>query len=277
MPTLTTATLRIGYAEAGTANAENGTILFAHSSGASRAQWKPYLAALGTSYRCLAPDLVGYGETIDLKGRPFKAAHEQELLHVLVDQAAGPVHLVGHSYGGAVALSFALTEPSRVASLILIEPVAFHLLKEAGDAAWDEIAQLAGRHITLVEAGDLAAAADAFMGFWIGTHGWQGLPEPLRQAVVATMPKVADEWRSMFAPTADLARLRKLEIPTLLMRGTATRAPAAQVVELLHETLPAAHLAEIAGAGHMAPLTHAPAIIEALQMRLRRPSAAAAA
>ena len=196
MPTIVTSTLRIGYAEAGTGCAANGTILFAHSSGASRAQWKPYLAALSSSFRCLAPDLVGYGESIELDGRTFRAAHEQELLHVLVDQAAGPVHLVGHSYGGAVALSFALAEPSRVASLTLIEPVAFHLLKEAGDAAWDEIAQLAGRHITLVEAGDLAAAADAFMGFWIGGRAWQALPEPQRQAITATMAKVADEWRS---------------------------------------------------------------------------------
>jgi pimeloyl-ACP methyl ester carboxylesterase len=61
------------------------------------------------------------------------------------------------------------------------------------------------------------------------------------------------------------------------MRGTATRAPAHRVVQILHEAMPAAHLTEIEGAGHMAPLTHAPAIIEALQMRLQRLTAAAAA
>jgi pimeloyl-ACP methyl ester carboxylesterase len=277
MSLLTTAHQRIGYSQSQAAPASADTILFLHSSGASRAQWKAYLAAFGASHACLAPDLVGYGETVDLAGRPFKAAHEHEVVAALLATCRGAVHLVGHSYGGAVALNFALAEPSRIASLTLIEPVAFNLLREARDPAWAEIETLAGRHIAQAEAGDLSAAADAFMGYWIGAHGWQGLPEAQRLVVTGTMGKVADEWRSMFAPTADLPRLRKLGVPTLLMRGTATRAPAHRVVQILHEAMPAAHLTEIEGAGHMAPLTHAPAIIEALQMRLQRLTAAAAA
>jgi pimeloyl-ACP methyl ester carboxylesterase len=281
MPIIATSTLRIGYAEAGTACAANGTILFLHASGASRAQWKAYLAALGSSHACIAPDLIGYGETTDLKGRAFRAAHEVEIVEALTQSCGGGVHLVGHSYGGTVALNFALAHRPRVASLTLIEPVAFNLLHEARDAAWSEIEALARRHIVLVEAGDLPAAADAFMGYWIGAPRFAAMPEPQRQAIIGTMGKVADEWRSLlaathpFAASAELRRLRTLGVPTLLMRGTATRAPVHRVVELLHRSIPGAHLTEIEGAGHMAPLTHTPAIIETLQLRLQRSTAAA--
>src|SRR3546814_8229080 len=76
------------------------------------------------------PDLRGYGATEGWSGRaPMRLADEAALVRALAEEAGEPVHLVGHSYGGAVALMAALHFPEAIASLTLIEPVAFFLLR----------------------------------------------------------------------------------------------------------------------------------------------------
>src|SRR5206468_11485635 len=61
---------------------------------------------------------------------PVTLADEAALLGEQLEAAEGPIHLVGHSYGGAVAFKMATSEPwaSRIRSLTLIEPVLPTLL-----------------------------------------------------------------------------------------------------------------------------------------------------
>jgi len=58
--------------------------------------------------------------------------HEKTIIAALMDAVAKPVHLVGHSYGGAIMARVAADAPARVRSLTLIEPTLFHLLAPAG-------------------------------------------------------------------------------------------------------------------------------------------------
>src|SRR6185503_3141479 len=60
---------------------------------------------------------------------------EAALVRALLDRYDGPAHLVGHSYGGAVALNVAHSRGAMLRSLTLIEPVAFHLLRDGNEAA----------------------------------------------------------------------------------------------------------------------------------------------
>ncbi|MFX5150035.1 hypothetical protein ABTD04_20665, partial [Acinetobacter baumannii] len=83
-------------------------------------------------------------------------------------------------------------------SLTLIEPVAFHLLRRAGEPdGWGEIAALAERHIGLTQDGRDAAAADMFLSYWMGPQAAH-LPEASRDTAVRTAAKVAAEWQLMF-------------------------------------------------------------------------------
>ena len=89
--------------------------------------------------------------------------------------STAPVHLVGHSYGGAVALQFALRWPGRVASLTLYEPARFALLTAAGAAgaaeaaraadARHEITTIANRFGLAVVSGRLHEAAELFADY----------------------------------------------------------------------------------------------------------------
>ena len=109
-------------------------VVLIHCSGSSGAQWRALAASLSDRYHVLAPDLIGYGGSAPWASRAeFCLAQEAALIRSLIGRLQRPVHLVGHSYGGAVALHIARTRPELLRSLTLVEPSAFHLLR-GGDA-----------------------------------------------------------------------------------------------------------------------------------------------
>ena len=251
------------YREAGAGE----PIVFLHCSSGSSGAWVPVMNQLGRDYRVLAPDLLGYGRSAPWpRDVPLASDGELGVLEVLLDAIGRPVHVVGHSYGGTIALSSAQRFPLRVASLTLIEPVAFHLLRRADEPdGWREIAALAERHLALVGEGRDAAAAEAFLTYWTGSKAWQQMPDAARDSAVQTAAKVAAEWRLMFATEDDLDAVAGIGAPMLLISGGRTRTPARRVVDVLHRALPHALHHEIANAGHMSPLTHPADIAEAIR------------
>jgi len=251
------------YREAGAGE----PIVLLHCSSGSSGAWAPIMNHLGKDYRVLAPDLLGYGRTTPWPcDAPLAPDSELGVIEALLHVAGQPVHLVGHSYGGTVALSAARRFPCQIASLTLIEPVAFHLLRRANEPdGWREIAALAERHVALVGGGGDAAAAEAFITYWTGPKAWQQMPDAVRDSAVRTAAKVAAEWQLMFATEDDRDAIAGIGAPMLLICGGLTRTPARRVVEVLRRALPHALHHEIVDAGHMSPLTHPADIAEAIR------------
>ena len=268
MPELKVGEITLAYTDVGAGPA----VILVHGSAAPRKQWRPLIEHLSGRYRCLAPDLIGYGRTTGWPAdKKLSAKDEIALIAALVDLFDGPVHLVGHSYGGSLCLDASLTLSHRLRSLTLIEPVAFQLLRLEGDSeAWAEIEDLASRHIRFAREGRLAACADAMMSYWIGAAAWSAMPAEMRTAITATMPKIAAEWQMAFDSDVGLSAFAGVTAPTLLIRGTHTTLAAHRVVALLAKTLPRRHLIEIDGAGHMSPLTHAAEVNAAVAAHLER-------
>jgi pimeloyl-ACP methyl ester carboxylesterase len=110
-------------------------VLALHSSAATGGQWKALAQKLGSERPVFTPDLPGYGRAAFRDAARDDSASlagdAAAVLHALGGKAPA-FHLVGHSYGGAVALKIALCQPQRVLSLTLIEPVLFHLLPLGG-------------------------------------------------------------------------------------------------------------------------------------------------
>jgi pimeloyl-ACP methyl ester carboxylesterase len=265
------------YREVGTGE----SIVMLHCSSGSSGAWAPIMNHLGRDYRVLAPDLLGYGRTAPWpRNAPLAPDAELGVVEAMLDIAGRPAHLVGHSYGGTVALRAARHFPRQIASLTLIEPVAFHLLRRADEPdGWREIAALAERHVALVGEGRDAAAAEAFVTYWMNSKAGQQIGEPAHDSAVRTAAKVAAEWRLMFAAEDDRDAIAEIDAPTLLICGERTRTPARRVVEVLCRALPHTLHYEIAHAGHMSPLTHPADIAEAIRrhvvsINLQRRSAA---
>ena len=275
MHTITVDGRAIAYRDTGS----GPPVLLAHCSSASHREWNPLIERLRGRYRLLAPDLIGYGRSDPLPGgAPLEPDAEVNVLRHLTAIAGQPLHLVGHSYGAAVALEAARVLGDRVRSLTLIEPVSFHLLQQPGAAAeWSEISALADRIRTAVARGRPDRATAAYMGFWIGRLRWWVMPRRQQRGIVATVAKVAAEFAMIERLPTTLAEYAAITAPALLIAGARTRRPARAVVDLLASALPDAQLHILPGAGHMSPFTHAQAIVDLIGQHLaqceRRPGA----
>ncbi len=231
-----------------------------HSSAASGKQWRRLVAEGGDAWAWHTPDFYGHGD------RPawpelmpsHLAVEAHGVLAGLPFATDRPFHLVGHSYGGAVALQVALQQPQRVLSLTLYEPVAFGVLSsdDANDEpALTEIHDVAARVNQALDQGDLAAAARGFCGYWQGRDNWAELGGGQQSRLAEAMPTVRRHFDALFtAPWSD-RDLATLRMPVRLLCGSETRLSAQRVARTLAERLPQAQLTWLEGAGHLAPLS----------------------
>ena len=247
-------------------------VLCLHSSAGTSVQWKRLGADLERSYHVLAPDLHGHGGTSPwTRSRSMRLADEVALLMPLVSALPAPIHLIGHSYGGAVALKMALTMPERIHSITLFEPVLFAFLGRLGaHAAYAEVSQVAEACVSSVQEGRPAEAARAFVDYWNGSGSWAQLQERHRLVIERSMPSVARHWDAIFSEPMSLDECAGLRVPTLLLSGDRGPAPVRRVTALLAGVLPNVIHGVVAGAGHMAPVTHADAVNAAIAAHLAR-------
>ena len=102
-----------------------------HSNASTSSQWRALMDRLAPSHHVLAPDSLGAGKSPPWPAdRVAMLADEVALLEPVFGAAGSPFFLVGHSYGGAVALLAALARPERVRALVVYEPTMFTLLEE---------------------------------------------------------------------------------------------------------------------------------------------------
>ncbi|MCB2178329.1 alpha/beta hydrolase [bacterium] len=101
-------------------------VVFVHGNFSAATYWEETMLALPTEFRCIAPDLRGYGDTEDLLIDGERGARDwSDDLKALSDTFGDrPGHLVGWSLGAAVLMQFALDYPELVASMTFISPVS---------------------------------------------------------------------------------------------------------------------------------------------------------
>lgn len=239
-------------------------VVLLHSSGASGTQWRALAETLAEHYRVIAPDLYGYGATPHWTGRgAFSLGHEAAIVQALLERLGAPAHLVGHSYGGAVALNVAATVQHALLSLTMIEPVAFHLLRGGNAADSDALHEIMGvvENVTRsLICGDYAGGFCRFVDYWTGCGAWAALSPARRDALAPRLAKVALDFHATLTEPTRLDDARAIGVPTLLIQGAVTKEPTRRICNHLARTLPEACQHTIDGAGHMAPLTHGEAV-----------------
>jgi pimeloyl-ACP methyl ester carboxylesterase len=247
------------------------TVVCLHASASSGRQWQALGRRLAGRYRVLSPDLYGAGNSPPWPAdRQPSIADEVALLEPVFEAAGEPVHLIGHSYGGAVAARAALTYPGRFRSLVLIEPVLFGLLlaQDPGQPAAREVVAVCQDTRIAVELGALDGAARRFIDYWMGPGAWAGMPPHRRAAAARAMRTVSSEWSAIFADTTPLTAYASLDLPTLYLVGGKSPASTRAVARLLTQVLPDVSTAELAEAGHMAPITHPDLVSGAIEAHI---------
>ena len=232
-------------------------VVLLHSSMSSRNQWRELMKTLTPGYRLIAIDLLGYGDS-PLRRKTSGYELDDELRHVesILEDVLEPdeaFHLVGHSYGGVVALELA-RRTRRLLSLTLFEPIAIHLLNpdHCARAEFDDVAAAMQRQF---EAGQATQAAQTFVDYWSGEGAFAAMPEPKQSHLGRLVPKVLLEFAALQRRTLRAADLHAITVPVCLISGRDSPLPARLLTARLPYLFAHASSVEVA-AGHMAPISH---------------------
>ena len=253
-----------------------------HGSAATARQWASLSEHLGNDFRIIAPDMPGYGEShawTPIGSASSNAGAGQdttERVTALVQTIGRPVHLVGHSAGGVVALEIALERPDLVSSLTLIEPVVFHLLAgsdRVDRSSYREINCLAGVMGAALADGDPEIGMARFVDFWNGDGAWARMPAGRRVKLTGQAGQVVSDFASAFGRQWPISALKSLVAPVRLLMGLRSPAIAMRITELLAETIANAELSLVPEAGHMMPVTHPSLVGKIIERHVRQAEA----
>lgn len=145
------------------------TVVLVPGSCSTGAAWRPVTVSWNGRFRCVTTSLLGYGGTAERR-KPDEPgmAHETDVVESVLRRAGTTVHLVGHSFGGLVALAVALRNEVPLASLTIIEAPAAELLRSGEeDGLYDAFRRMTDAYVADFASGNLNAIA-AMIDFYGG-------------------------------------------------------------------------------------------------------------
>jgi len=230
-----------------------------HGLGATKASFLPTVNALADSYRVIAVDLPGFGDSDKPLAAAYDAPYFSRAVARLLD-ALGieRAHLVGNSMGGRIGIEMGLLEPDRVERIVLLSPAMAWLR----DRQWRWLLQLTQPKLGLLQPTP-RWVAEAIVRRIVpaGTDGWAaaGVDEFLRSYLTprgrAALYAAA---RNIYldAPHGEdgfWARLAELSPETMFVWGRYDRLVPIAFMKHVEEVLPAARHVEL-DCGHVPQL-----------------------
>ena len=209
-----------------------------------RGLWDGQVEALAESHLVVRPDLRGHGES-PLPGGPYSYVED---LRALLDGLGLPeTSLVGNSFGGRVALDFALAYPERVRALLLVAPA---LTGYEGSPALDALDE---EEDALLDAGQFDEAVELNMRTWLDgeSRGPAPVPSEVRERLAAMQRRAFETIVPAYeepTPPGPVAwsdppartRLGEVTAPTLVVIGAHDLPDFRAIAELLVREIPGA-------------------------------------
>jgi pimeloyl-ACP methyl ester carboxylesterase len=238
--------IKTNYLEAG----KGDPVVLIHGSGpgvTSYANWRVVLPALAENFRVLAPDMVGFG----FSERP---ANIEYSLQTWADQVVGlmdtlelpTAHMVGNSFGGAIALRIATQHPDRVGKLVLMGSMGVPFpITEGLERVWGYEPSFENMRKVL----DVFAYSRDLVNDELAEVRYRGSIQPgFQESFAAMFPAPRQRWvEAMCTPEDDI---RRLPHRTLIVHGREDQVIPVQTSLRLMELIDNADLSVFSHCGH---------------------------
>jgi pimeloyl-ACP methyl ester carboxylesterase len=234
-------------------------LLFIHGLTGSQRNWRHLVDALNKDHRVLAPDLFGHGASSKMMGDYSLGAHAATLRDLLDLLGIDRVTLVGHSFGGGIAMQFCYLFPERVERLVLVSSGGLGrdvspVLRAATlpGAEWVLPVIASGWVRGRVEAAGRILSSTGWRASRETAEIWRGFSSlgdaDTRRAFLATTRGVIDPGGQTVTAHDHLPLA--VEVPTLVVWGTKDRMIPAWHATTAHEAIPGSRVVLFTGAGH---------------------------
>jgi len=228
----------IFYVRRGPATPRTPAVVFSHGAGGTHRHWLPEMIEAGRVARAYALDLPGHGRS-EGAGRDTIAGYVAVIRGLLDTLGLDQAVIGGHSMGGAIAQTFALTHPDRCAGLIL-----------TGTGARLRVLPAILEGVLT----DLATTVDLVREY---AYGPDAPPELLRLAHEEMLRNDPQVFHGDFLACDRfdvMDHLGEIRVPTLILCGTADKLTPPKYSHYLHDRIAGSTLTLIEGAGHMVML-----------------------
>lgn len=247
---------------------EGPAVVLLHGQPGSHRDWRRVTKRLRRTHRVIAVDRSGYGDAARDRAGGF-ADNADDLALLLDEYGVDQATVVGHSWGGGAALSFAQRHPQRVAALVLVAAVGTSEALTPGDtvlglpvlgplaafAFFRHIAPRLARRWARMSGSTLSPAHSAELVSEVRT--WRARP---------VWRSFLTEQRAMLRETAGVEeRLGDVGVPTTVVMGDRDRVIRTSAGERLAALIPGARVTVVAGAGHLLPLERPDELAEAIR------------
>ncbi len=250
---------------AGTVLGEGPPLVFIHGvTGDGDLDWKPVAEHLAEQFTCYLPSTRGRGRSDDHPDHSIHAMVEDMTAYVA--SVGEPTGVAGWSSGAGFALGVA-ARSDAVAGVAVVDPPARLAASVEEEQASDFLAVT--RVVELAADGELREAARTFLGMVMNEReitalGDAGYFEAARHYVPQMLHQIQSVTAEDMAALEDPAELSSISSPVLVMGGTESPPFFRRSATYLGDHLVDSRFQDIAGAGHAAPLTHAPVLARAL-------------
>ena len=244
-------------------------IVFIHGSYASTSTWKKMVEQLAVNHQCILIKLPGHCGTPDPEDftHPTIDTELEIVRQVIIKLTDAPVHLVGHSFGGVVALSLALKGSVPLSQMTLFEPVAVWVLDRMKDNKQAVAVQtFLTEYFHAVETNKPEAYGQV-IDFWGGNGAFAPLPKFIKESMSLLVKNNVRHWNLCTAIDNTLDDLHHLKVPTRLVCGAQSNAVAHAIVDHLKHELPTSKKYTLKGASHFLVTSHVDECLFALTDR----------
>ena len=258
---------RVDYDDIG----QGPTVVLVPGSCSTGAAWRPIIAHWTNRFHCVTTSLLGYGGTTERRtAATADIAQEVEIVEAVIRRAGHPVHLVGHSFGGLVALAVALRRPDLLHSLTILEAPAPEILRRCGeDDHYQSFRQMSSAYVSAFQAGRSDAIA-AMIDFYGGPGTFAAWPQRVRDYAIATTAANLMDWSCAYGFDLTPQLLARVAAPTLVAYGESSHPAPQRANELLGRNIPGGRVTVIKGAAHFMIATHAREVAQLVAAHIDR-------